>query len=269
MSVVLARQNSGDRSHEETLHQERCARRAAWDLAKAFYRLKNSDKATFYTPKQAKVMPAPTSRRLEERGFVVDSGASNAHDEQKRIEFRRMMTVKRSRTPAAVLTANWHTREEAQVFVHDLNQLQQLEETPAVLSLGNFCKDHGQSNEWVSGQKPRLTEDGKAIICKTDNVVPLVVTGLSTNPASSSSSASLSQDSLRKEAERATRELVPPASSSSSSSVSERSDEMVSVYVDAIKMSGKKQNFAPMWKKLMKNVDIDKPVSFLVHVYLG
>ena len=46
MSVVLARQKFEERSHEETLHQEGCARIAAWDLAKHFYKLKNSDKAT-------------------------------------------------------------------------------------------------------------------------------------------------------------------------------------------------------------------------------
>ena len=28
----------GERSHEETLHQERCARKAVWDLAKIFTR---------------------------------------------------------------------------------------------------------------------------------------------------------------------------------------------------------------------------------------
>ena len=39
--------------------------------------------------------------------------------------------------------------------------------------------------------------------------------------------------------------------------------------VDDIKMAGKKQNVAPMWKKLMKNVDLDEPTSFLDHVYLG
>ena len=43
----------------------------------------------------------------------------------------------------------------------------------------------------------------------------------------------------------------------------------LSVSVDDIKMAGKKQNLAPMWKKLMKNVDIEKPTSFLDHVYLG
>ena len=36
-----------------------------------------------------------------------------------------------------------------------------------------------------------------------------------------------------------------------------------------IKMAGKKQNLAPMWKKLMKDVDIEEPQSFLDHVYLG
>ena len=40
-------------------------------------------------------------------------------------------------------------------------------------------------------------------------------------------------------------------------------------YVDDIKLAGKKQNLAPMWKKFRKNVDIDEPTSFLDHVYLG
>ena len=51
--------------------------------------------------------------------------------------------------PTVVLTANWKcTSTRSQVFVHDLNQLvtlQQLEETPAVLSLGELCEDHGSA----------------------------------------------------------------------------------------------------------------------------
>ena len=39
--------------------------------------------------------------------------------------------------------------------------------------------------------------------------------------------------------------------------------------VDDIKLTGKKQNKAPMWKKLMKHVDLDEPTSFLDRVYLG
>ena len=43
----------------------------------------------------------------------------------------------------------------------------------------------------------------------------------------------------------------------------------LSVYVEDIKMTRKKKNVAPRWKKLMKNVDIGEPTSFLDHVYLG
>ena len=66
-----------DRSHEDTWHQETCARKAAWDLAKNIHKLKKSDKTTFYIFGEAKVMSAPAaSTRAEEREFVVDSGVS-------------------------------------------------------------------------------------------------------------------------------------------------------------------------------------------------
>ena len=56
-----------DRSHEETLHQERCARGVAWNFGENIYKLKNADKATFYTSVEARATPAPTSKRPEER----------------------------------------------------------------------------------------------------------------------------------------------------------------------------------------------------------
>ena len=34
-------------------------------------------------------------------------------------------------------------------------------------------------------------------------------------------------------------------------------------------MAGQNQNMAPMWEKLMKNVDLGEPTSFLDHVHLG
>ena len=43
----------------------------------------------------------------------------------------------------------------------------------------------------------------------------------------------------------------------------------LSVYVDDIKLAGKKQNIDPMWKLLNKEVDLGEPTSFLDHVYLG
>ena len=45
--------------------------------------------------------------------------------------------------------------------------------------------------------------------------------------------------------------------------------QFLSVYVDDIKLAGKKQNIDPMWKVLMKQVDLGEPTSFLDHVYLG
>ena len=43
----------------------------------------------------------------------------------------------------------------------------------------------------------------------------------------------------------------------------------LSVYVDDLELAGKKQNINPTWKRLMKDVDLGEPASFLDHVYLG
>ena len=41
------------------------------------------------------------------------------------------------------------------------------------------------------------------------------------------------------------------------------------MYVDDIKLAGKKQNIDPIWKILNEEVDLGEPTSFLDHVYLG
>ena len=43
----------------------------------------------------------------------------------------------------------------------------------------------------------------------------------------------------------------------------------LSVHVDGVKKAGKRQNLDPMWKILMKDVDLGEPSSFPDHVYLG
>ena len=138
-----------ERSHEETLHQGRCARKSAWDLAKKNYMLKNADKTTFCTSGEAKARP-------EEQEIVVDPGASMHMMSEKELRSAELGTVKRSRTPTVVLTANWEVRthEEAPVFVDDLNQfvtVQLLEETPAGLSLGKLCKVAKTTDTPMSG----------------------------------------------------------------------------------------------------------------------
>ena len=82
------------------------------------------------------------------------------------------------------------------MFGHDLNlfvTVQLLEETPAVLSLGKLCEDHGYSYEWVSGQKPRLTKEGRQLYAKRTTSY-LLSLGLTSNSGTSSSSTSPSQD---------------------------------------------------------------------------
>ena len=75
--------------HEETLHQERCARREAWDLSnKIFSSSRMPTKLRFYFPVEARVMPAPTSKKT--RGVRIRSRfrSVNAHDEQKRLKLK-------------------------------------------------------------------------------------------------------------------------------------------------------------------------------------
>ena len=84
-----------------------------------------------------------------------------------------------------------------------------IEDTPAVLSLGKLCDEHGYSYEWINGQKPHLIKIGIRIQCNTENFVPIVVPGLSTS-SSSSLPSSTSMTPLR-------QEIDHPTSSSSSS----------------------------------------------------
>ena len=53
-------------------------------LPKNIYKLKEKDKATFYSPAEEWVLPAASTKEPEEREFVVDSGAKYAHGQQER-----------------------------------------------------------------------------------------------------------------------------------------------------------------------------------------
>ena len=41
------------------------------------------------------------------------------------------------------------------------------------------------------------------------------------------------------------------------------------MYVDDIKLAGKKRNIDPMWDMLMKDGNLGEPTAFLDHVHLG
>ena len=59
-----------DRSQEETVWQEQGARGAAWKLAKNVLKLKEHERATFFSPSENRCLPASTLKP-EEREFVV------------------------------------------------------------------------------------------------------------------------------------------------------------------------------------------------------
>ena len=96
---------------------------------------------------------------------------------EKDLNSAELVTMRTSRKPTTVMTANGEvqTREEATLHVKQLDLLVKvmlLGQTPAVLSLGKLCEDHGYTYHWTSGQKPHLTKKGKRIDCITSNCVP-------------------------------------------------------------------------------------------------
>ena len=159
-----------ERTLDETLKQERCTRKAAWNLVEDVYKLKKRSHNLLLA--EAWVVSAPSSTNPEERQFVIDSGASMHTLSKKDLSLGELDTFKRSRTSITVVTANGEvqTNEEAQVYVHDLHifvPVQLLEDTPAVLSLGKLCKEHGHTHEWPNGSEPRLTKNGNQTFCRT------------------------------------------------------------------------------------------------------
>ena len=182
-----------DRSQEETEWQEQGAREAAWKLAKNVFKLKEHQRATFFSPSENRCLPASTLKP-EEREFVVDSEASMHMISEKDLSNAEMDTLTKSCSPTIVITANGkvQTHEKANVYVKELGiflTMKVLENTPAVLSLGKLCDENGYSYEWINGQKPHLIKDGIRIICNTENLVPIVVPGLSSSSSASSSSS--------------------------------------------------------------------------------
>ena len=131
-----------DRSQEETEWQEQGAREAAWKLAKNVIKLKEHQRATFFSPSENRCLPASTLQ-LEEREFVVDSGASMHMISKKDLIDAEMDTLTKSCSPTIFITANGEvqTHEEATVYVKELDiflTMKVFENTPAVLSLESF-----------------------------------------------------------------------------------------------------------------------------------
>ena len=207
-----------DRSQEETEWQEQGAREAAWRLAKSALKLKEQERATFFSLSENRCLPA-SALKPEEREFVVDSGASMHMISKRDLCDAEMDTLTKSCSPTIVITANGEvqTHEETTIYVKALDSfltMKVLENTPAVLSLGKLCDENGYSYEWINRAKPHLNKNGIRIQCNTENFVLIVVPGLSAS-SSSGSDSSTSRTLSRQESHSSS------SSSSSSPAVSD------------------------------------------------
>ena len=106
-----------DRSQEETEWQKRCAREAAWRLAKNIQKLKEKHKKAFFSPSENWCLPAPSTLKPEEREFVVDSGASMHMISKKDLNSAELETVTTSRSPTTVITANGEVQTHVEAHI--------------------------------------------------------------------------------------------------------------------------------------------------------
>ena len=153
---------------------------------------------------------------------------------KKGFDSAELETLTTSKSPTTVTTANGEvqTHEEA-VYVKELDiflTMKVFEDTPAVLSLGKLCDEHGYSHEWINGQKPHLIKNGIRIQSNTENFVPIVFPGFST----SSSSSLLSSTSMTP----LNQEIDHPTSSASSST----SPTMTSSTVSSESVAGQRRD---------------------------
>ena len=123
---------------------------------------------------------------------------------EKDLNSAELATMRTSRSPTTVMTANGEVRtnKEATIHVKQLDffvKVLLLQETPAVLSLGKLFDEHGYTYHWKSGQNPHLIKNVKRIDCKKFIYVPFAVPGISASSSSitpsSASSPSSSQES--------------------------------------------------------------------------
>ena len=149
------------------------------------------------------MLPAASTKELEKREFVVDSGASMVS--KKDLNSVELETMRTSRSPTTVMTTTTRCKPEKKRRCTSSSwtsssKLSFLKKLPAVLSLWKLCDDHGYTYHWISGQKPHVIRNGKRIDCKFSNKVPFAVLGLSASSSSTTPSPtsppSSSQDSI-------------------------------------------------------------------------
>ena len=129
---------------------------------------------------------APTSNvNLDEKKFNVDSGASVHMMSKMDMSPEELETVKASRRPTTVITANgsMYATEEVIVFLKEMDMfvsVQLLEDRHSSNAVsGETLRRKEYSCEWNEGQNPNVIKNNKNVPCTCDNFVPIVGPGLS------------------------------------------------------------------------------------------
>ena len=140
----------------------------AWNLARNIYKLKEKVKATFFSATDKWIMPVASTITLEEKEFVVDSGANMHTFSKKDLNSAEQESARVSKSLTTVVTPNGevHTKEEATVYGRELDlfvTVKLLEYTPAFLSVGKLCQDHGYQrvDHWPEATTHRRWQTGK------------------------------------------------------------------------------------------------------------
>ena len=154
------------------------------ETCQEYLQAQRKGRSYIFTPTDQWSLSAASTIKSEEREFAVDSGASMHMVRRKDLNSAELDTVRVSKNPTTVVTANGEvlTKKEATVYVRESDlfvTVMLLEDTQAVLSLGKLCEDHGYHDDWTSGQKPQLIKNGRKMECNRVNKVPFVVLGLS------------------------------------------------------------------------------------------
>ena len=106
MSEILARRSLKE-EHLRKPQDKKSVPAKQHGIWRDIFNLQDEDKATFYSLVEMKA-PVLVSKNTEERVFVVDSGASMLMLSKKDLSSDEMNTLRRSRNPTAVVTANGH-----------------------------------------------------------------------------------------------------------------------------------------------------------------
>ena len=130
--------------------------------------LTQDNKDTFFKPKFGSEATSRSGIDAEERGYC-GFGRLFAHDKVDLTpEERATITV--SNKPTSIVTADStiRTTEQATVNVKDLDMfvtVQLLKDSPALLSLGKLCEQHGYSYEWNEDQSPNIFNNCANFVC--------------------------------------------------------------------------------------------------------